>query len=184
MPDLERPHRARSIVECATVSALQRPRLVAVGDAHAGVLAALHRQCFEDPWTAEAVAGVLKVPGTFGLIACRTSEPAGFILCRTIGGEGEVLGLGVTPACRRSGIGARLLSGALVKAEARGALRMTLEVAIDNGAAHRLYSSAGFVTVGHRRSYYARSQGPRTDALILARDLRGCSGFVNPQTVD
>jgi ribosomal-protein-alanine N-acetyltransferase len=150
---------------------MQRMQLVAVADGHADVLAALHRQCFEDPWTADAVAGVLKVPGTFGLIACRGSDPAGFILCRTVGGEGEVLGLGVTPACRRSGIGVRLLSEALVRARACGALRMILEVAIDNGAARRLYESAGFVTVGHRRSYYARSHGPRTDALILACDL-------------
>ena len=161
-----------------------RPQLVLVGDAHAGVLAALHRQCFEDPWSAEAVAGVLKVPGTFGLIACQGGDPAGFILCQAVGGEGEVLGLGVTPAHRRSGIGASLLSEALVRAEALGALRMTLEVAIDNNAARRLYSSAGFVTVGHRRSYYARSQGPRTDALILARELGGCSGFANSQTMD
>jgi ribosomal protein S18 acetylase RimI-like enzyme len=61
---------------------------------------------------------------------------------------------------------------------------MTLEVAIDNNAARRLYSSAGFVTVGHRRSYYSRSQGPRTDALILACDLSGRSGFVNSQAMD
>jgi ribosomal-protein-alanine N-acetyltransferase len=163
------------------VSATQ---LVAARDEHAEVLAALHHQCFEDAWSADAVAGVLKVPGTFGIIACRGSDPAGFILCRTVGGEGEVLGLGVMAACRRSGIGGRLLSEALVRAEACGALRVTLEVAIDNNAARRLYSSAGFVTVGHRRSYYARSRGPRTDALILARGLGGCSGLVNPQTMD
>jgi ribosomal-protein-alanine N-acetyltransferase len=159
-------------------------QLVAACDAHADVLAALHRQCFEDAWSAEALAGVLKVPGTFGLIACQAGDPVGFILCRTIGGEGEVLGLGVTPARRRSGIGVRLLTEAMARAEALGALRMTLEVAIDNNAARRLYSSAGFVTVGHRRSYYSRSQGPRTDALILARSLSGRSGLVHSQTMD
>jgi ribosomal-protein-alanine N-acetyltransferase len=166
------------------MSAPQHLQIVAAHDAHPDVLAALHGRCFEDAWTAEAVAGVLKVPGTFGLIACQADDPVGFILFRTVGGEGEVLGLGVTPARRRSGIGGRLLSEALVRAEALGALRMTLEVAIDNNAARRLYSSAGFVTVGHRRSYYSRSQGPRTDALILACDLSGRSGFVNSQAMD
>ena len=159
-------------------------QLIAARDEHADVVAALHQQCFEDPWSADAVAEILKMPRTFGLIACRAHDPAGFILCRTVGGEGEVLGLGVTPAYRRSGVGGRLLSQALVTAEAWGALRMILEVAIDNGAARRLYESAGFITVGHRRSYYARSQGARTDALILARDLGSCSRFVNPQAMD
>ena len=130
------------------------------------------------------MAATLDVPGTFGFIACRTGDPAGFVLCRSVGGEGEVLGFGVTPACRRRGIGRNLLSAALAQAESYGAARMVLEVAIDNGAARRLYASAGFVAVGQRRNYYARAQGPRTDALVLACDLTGSSGVADPQAVD
>ena len=118
------------------------------------------------------MAGSLDVPGTFGFIACRASHPAGFVLCQGAGGESEVWGLGVTPAHRRRGVARKLLSAALGQAQAYGAGRMILEVAIDNGAARRLYASAGFVAVGQRRNYYARAHGARTDAFILACDLK------------
>lgn len=130
------------------------------------------------------MAASLDVPETFGFIACREADPAGFVLCRSVGGEGEVLGLGVTPACRRRGIARRLLSAAMAQAEAYGAARMILDVAIDNDAARRLYASVGFVAVGQRRNYYTRAQGPRTDALVLACDLTGPSEFADPQAVD
>lgn len=130
------------------------------------------------------MATTLDVPGTFGFIACRTRNPAGFILCRSAGGESEILGLGVTPQQRRRGIGRTLLSAGLAQAKAYGATRMILEVAVDNDAARHLYASAGFLAVGQRRNYYVRPRGARTDALILACDLTAPSGFADPQAVD
>lgn len=147
-------------------------QLVAVGVEHACVLVALHRQCFEECWSVDSMVRSLDVPGTFGFIACRASRPAGFVLCQGAGGESEVWGLGVTPAHRRRGVGRKLLTAALAQANAYGAARMILEVAIDNGAARRLYASVGFTAVGQRRNYYTRAHGARTDALILACNLR------------
>jgi [ribosomal protein S18]-alanine N-acetyltransferase len=158
-------------------------QLVAAGVEHACLLVALHRQCFDDGWSVNSMAATLDVPGTFGFIACRKEDPVGFVLCRSAGGESEVLGLGVTPACRRCGVGRRLLSAVVAQAEAYGAARLILEVAIDNSAARRLYASAGFIVVGQRRSYYARAQGARTDALVLSCDLTRPSGFAEPQAV-
>jgi [ribosomal protein S18]-alanine N-acetyltransferase len=163
---------------------MKTTQLVAAGVEHACVLVALHRQCFEECWSVNAMAGALDVPGAFGFIACRVADPAGFVLCQSVGGESEVLGLGVTPAHRRRGVGRKLLSAALAQAKAYGAARMILEVAIDNGAARRLYASAGFVAVGQRRNYYTRAHGPRTDAFILACDLTRPSGLADPQTMD
>jgi [ribosomal protein S18]-alanine N-acetyltransferase len=157
---------------------------VAAGVEHADVLVALHRQCFEECWSVNAMAGTLDMPGTFGFIACRAADPAGFVLCRGAGGESEVLALGVTPSCRLRRIGTTLLSAALAQAKSFGGARMILEVAIDNGAARRLYASAGFVAVGQRRSYYTRVHGPRIDALILERDLTGPSRFADPHAMD
>lgn len=130
------------------------------------------------------MATTLDIPGTFGFIACATKVPAGFILCRSAGGESEILGLGVTAGRRQRGIGRTLLSAGLAQARAYGAKRMILEVAVDNNAARRLYASAGFLAVGQRRNYYVRAGGVRTDALILARDLSASSGFTDPQAVD
>lgn len=160
------------------------PRLIATGVEHACVLVVLHRQCFEDRWSVHGMATTLDVPGTFGFIACGGKDPAGFILCRSVGGESEILGLGVKPGRRRRGVGRTLLSAGMAQAKAYGAARMILEVAVDNDAARRLYASAGFLAVGQRRNYYVRARGAHTDALVLACDLTAPSGFADPQPVD
>jgi ribosomal-protein-alanine N-acetyltransferase len=56
-------------------------------------------------------------------------------------------------------------------AAARGATRLFLEVADDNAAALALYARAGFSEAGRRPGYYARPDGVRQDALILALNL-------------
>ncbi len=48
---------------------------------------------------------------------------------------------------------------------------MFLEVAAGNAAAIGLYEGAGFQRVGLRRGYYAKSEGPAEDALVLRRPL-------------
>ncbi|MFA4893699.1 GNAT family N-acetyltransferase, partial [Brevundimonas sp.] len=57
------------------------------------------------------------------------------------------------------------------EAAARGARRLFLEVAEDNEAARALYGRAGFSEAGRRPRYYARADGSRRDALLLALDL-------------
>ena len=96
------------------------------------------------------------------------SEPDGFILIRVVADEAEILTLAVRPAARREGLGARLVEAAVVRAAARGAERMFLEVAEDNVAARALYARTGFVEAGRRRGYYARADGSREDALVLS----------------
>ncbi|HET8995878.1 MAG TPA: ribosomal-protein-alanine acetyltransferase, partial [Acetobacteraceae bacterium] len=49
------------------------------------------------------------------------------------------------------------------EAHHRGAATLTLEVAVDNAAARRLYESTGFTQVGRRKRYYADG----SDALVL-----------------
>jgi ribosomal-protein-alanine N-acetyltransferase len=56
-------------------------------------------------------------------------------------------------------------------AAAQGATRLFLEVADDNAAALALYARAGFSEAGRRPGYYARPDGGRQDALILALNL-------------
>ncbi|MNE73850.1 ribosomal-protein-alanine N-acetyltransferase [compost metagenome] len=82
--------------------------------------------------------------------------------------EAEILTLAVRPSARRSGLGARLVEAAVVRAAALGAERMFLEVAGDNAAARALYARAGFHEAGRRRGYYARADGSREDALVLS----------------
>ena len=47
-----------------------------------------------------------------------------------------------------------------------------LEVAHDNRAALSLYESLGFKTVGERKGYYHRNDGPAGAALVMRLKLR------------
>ncbi len=136
-------------------------------------LSLLHRACFpEDPWDPSAISAILGIPGFFGRIAWRDDEPAGFAFAVDLGGECEILALGVVPGRRRAGLGSALLDSIGGEARGRGARSLVLEVAADNAAARALYAASGFVPVGRRRNYYRRA-GPPVDALILRLMLAG-----------
>jgi ribosomal-protein-alanine N-acetyltransferase len=87
---------------------------------------------------------------------------------RVVADTAEVLTVGVVPASRRHGIGARLLAMLLEEARRRGAVEAFLEVRADNLGAQKLYERARFVTVGVRRGYY---DGGRMDAVVMRRAL-------------
>lgn len=140
------------------------PRLAGAEDLPA--LAALHATAFDTPWPEAELAALLDSPGAFALLA----EGEGFILCRSIAGEAEILTLAVAPAARRAGLGRALVEAAAEVAEQRGAEALFLEVAEDNAAALALYRAAGFADAGRRRGYYER-QGGTADALVMRRTL-------------
>jgi [ribosomal protein S18]-alanine N-acetyltransferase len=142
-----------------------------VSRAAATLLSALHEICFPDePWSASAIAEVMGIPGFFGQLALKEERPAGFVLALDLGGECELLSLGVVPEQRRSGMGSMLLHSICLVARSRGAGSIVLEVAEDNAAARGLYSKLGFAEVGRRLHYYARAQNV-INALILRRAL-------------
>ncbi len=149
--------------------------VVAAGAAHAQAMALIHAAAFPFPqrWGADEIAVQVSFPGTCGLIcippiSSRLEEPGGgFILFRVAADEAEVLTLAVSPACRRRGLGGRLLQAALDCAQAHGAARMFLEVAAENIPALSLYAGYDFAQVGHRPGYYPGG----SDALVLRRDL-------------
>jgi ribosomal-protein-alanine N-acetyltransferase len=130
-------------------------------------LAALHAQCFPDPWGAKALRELLAT----GAFAFRDHD--GFVLARVAGGEAEILTLAVAPAARGRGLGRALLQAAINKARALGAGTMFLEVGADNPAALALYAGLGFVKVGDRKAYYAANSPVGRDALVLRLPLDG-----------
>jgi ribosomal-protein-alanine N-acetyltransferase len=135
----------------------------------------MHRACFpEDPWDAAALARIVGLSGGFGYLAWHGDTPAGFVLARDLGGEVEILSLGVLPERRRRGVGRALIDSVVAEAERRRAGSLVLEVATENEAARRLYAGIGFVQVGRRPRYYQRTSG-RVDALILRRGITGAS---------
>lgn len=151
------------------------PAITRAGPAHAGLLAALHGLSFERGWTEDEFLSLMSSPGTWVLVASGTAgagggDPLGFVMMRTAGGEAECLTLCTVPQARRRGVARRLLDAALADPACAGQ-RVFLEVAADNEAARALYLGAGFAQVGRRKAYYEGPAG-RTDALVLARDVR------------
>ncbi len=149
-----------------------------VSGAAAGALATplsmLHAACFpQEPWSPQAMAKIMAITGFFGRIAWEDDVPAGFALALDLGGECEILSLGVVPEQRRRGTGSALLAAIGDEAGRRGGDRVFLEVAADNTPALALYSAAGFIQIARRSHYYRRLSGA-VDALVLRATI-GCS---------
>ena len=87
---------------------------------------------------------------------------------RIVAATAEVLTVGVIPAARRHGIGARLLALLLDEARRRDVTEAFLEVRVDNTAAQKLYERSRFVRVGVRRGYY---DSGRVDAVVMRKQL-------------
>ena len=85
------------------------------------------------------------------------------------GGEvADVMTVAVTPAARGRGLGRRLLDELEVRAAARRAASVMLEVRADNTSAIGLYERAGYAVVSIRRRYY---QPGDVDALVMRKSL-------------
>jgi [ribosomal protein S18]-alanine N-acetyltransferase len=142
-------------------------RRASVEDAPA--LAEIHARSFDPAWSADDLAALLSGAGVLAVMA-EDEAPFGFALIQTIAEQAEVLTLAVDPARRRAGVGRALITTSLAAARVLNAEAMFLEVAVDNTAAHGLYTSLGFETAGRRAGYYRRADG-MVDALILRRSL-------------
>ncbi len=129
-------------------------------------VAAIEEQQMADGWSGGMLAAELRSGRSVCLLAEESGEVMGYIFCRHVAGEAEVLRLGVVGPHRRQGIGARLLAAALLRLARHGAVTCFLEVRRSNTGARRFYSGHGFVNVGLRRRYY---RGPVEDGLVMCR---------------
>lgn len=95
-------------------------------------------------------------------VAVQQGGVAGFIVTReTAPGECEILNLAIAPACRRQGIGKRLVEHVIQSTQAR----WFLEVRESNVAAIALYNLLGFKPVGRRENYYNE---PPEAAIVMS----------------
>jgi ribosomal-protein-alanine N-acetyltransferase len=76
--------------------------------------------------------------------------------------------MGVDPAWRCQGVGESLIEGTREKARNK-ALKLTLEVRVDNLKVIKLYEKTGFFRVGLRKNYYeGKVDGLLMDSLVGA----------------
>lgn len=142
--------------------------------ADAPAMASAHAQAFDTPWDEMDFEDLVQAPGRFGFVV-RGEDPAGVLICRAVGGEAEILTVGVAPWARRQGVGLALMTAAIGAAKAAGAEEMFLEVDVDNAGAVALYERLGFVRTGLRKGYYDRGAAGRADALVMRLDLTSAS---------
>ncbi|MDR3326348.1 MAG: GNAT family N-acetyltransferase [Rhodospirillaceae bacterium] len=125
---------------------------------------------------------ILAMQGVFGFISVnncnndeysyRNKDSQGFILCRSVADEAEVLTLLVLPQFRRNGLARGFLDLAIIKACKSGAKTMFLEVEKDNNQAIALYTNMGFEQIGYRSKYY-NNHDALTMRLLLFHFLKG-----------
>jgi tRNA threonylcarbamoyladenosine biosynthesis protein TsaB len=137
----------------------------------AGLIAALHAECFDNPWPASDIARLMAMPGAVTLLASAEGEPCAFLIGRQAAGEAEILTLGTRPFARRQGAARALVEELRNVLAAAGTDLLFIEVASNNEPAQRLYSGLGFANVGRRKHYYEKPGGPSEDAIILRRNF-------------
>jgi tRNA threonylcarbamoyl adenosine modification protein YeaZ/ribosomal-protein-alanine acetyltransferase len=136
------------------------------------VLAALHAECFEQPWTAKEFARLMALPKAHALLALEGKEPAGFVLANAAAGEAEILTIATRPRNRRKGHAHKLIDKLTAELSSeQGVQSLFIEVAASNNAAVALYEKAGFKPVGLRKSYYRSANGSTDDAHVMRKDL-------------
>ncbi len=145
-------------------------RIVDAEPRHLAQLVKLEHSCFSLPWTEQQLLGQLR-DDMHEFLAAEGPEGAllGYVGMTCVLDEGYISNVAVDPACRRQGIGDRLIEAMLRRAEERELAFVTLEARQSNLAALRLYEKHGFVPVGRRKNYYDL---PREDAVLMTKYLK------------
>jgi ribosomal-protein-alanine N-acetyltransferase len=120
-------------------------------------LAEIDRACFPPQIASSEAdfASTLRAPRTVAIVA--EADPAGvagFVLGAASGPVAHVITIDVLPAFRRQGIGTLLLSALEDRLRQSGAIRLILEVAVENVPARRLYEKLRYQQTRMLPEYY------------------------------
>ena len=126
---------------------------------------------FPEPWTkGMLIDEITNTSNRRYTVAIENGEVVGYLGVMFVMDELHVNTIGILTGHEGRGIATSLLDEAWAHAIERGVVRATLEVAVSNTRAQRLYHRYGFRPVGVRKNYYERSH---EDALVLWADLPG-----------
>lgn len=138
--------------------------IITPAEAHdAGVLAALEKECFSEPWHESALLDAMASEDYICLKAVCAGTIAGYALFQNICAEGYVCSIAVFAEMRQKGIGRALLR-AMKEYTDKNLQFLTLEVRPSNTPAIALYESEGFLPAGRRKNFYRK---PTEDALLM-----------------
>lgn len=140
---------------------------VLMNESHVTQIADLERLCFSMPWSENSIRSELNNPLSLWVIAQDNGTVTGYVGSQTVLGETDMMNIAVHPACRRNGVGRKLVLELISRLKEQGSHALILEVRASNDPAIRLYEQLGFVQVGRRPNYYSQ---PKEDALILRKE--------------
>lgn len=127
------------------------------------LLVELERVCLPDFWRKNTLQNVMNEARYLVLIV----EDWGYLIGWSVAGTAEIERIGILPARRGCGWGARLVREAVAAFANRNAREIWLEVRESNGAARALYAKCEFEESGRRRDYYDDGE----DAILMKREL-------------
>lgn len=138
------------------------------------VIAAIEREVFTVPWSAEAFVSELK-HNQFARYTVMELDRniIGYGGMWVVMDEAHVTNVAVRAPYRGRGYGEMLMRRLMQTAREQGAKSMTLEVRVSNEVAQNLYRKLGFVQNGIRPRYYTDNL---EDAYIMWADLTAGGG--------
>ncbi len=128
-------------------------------------IAALEKECFSEPWSAEDVAESA-AEGVMFFVFEEGGKTVGYAGLQTVLDEGYITNVAVSRSHRRQGVGKALLEEFDKAAEKFSLSFISLEVRESNTAAIALYASCGYKNEGVRKDFY---RDPRENAIIMTK---------------
>lgn len=128
-------------------------------------IAELEKECFSDPWSAEAILESAASRVRFFVFE-ENEKIVGYVGLQTVLDEGYITNIAVSSAHRRKGIGKSLLNTLDKLAEELSLSFISLEVRESNLSAIELYTGAGYLSDGIRPNFY---ENPRENAIIMTK---------------
>ena len=129
----------------------------------------LMKECFSVPWSVDALKEMFYTKGYCSFLAKEEDAIIGYIGMKVVLDEADITNVAVDAACRKCGVGERMLLELLKAGEDRGVRAFTLEVRESNLAALALYQKIGFEECGVRKNFY---DFPKENAVIMWKYLQ------------
>ncbi len=128
-------------------------------------IAELEKECFRDPWSAEAVLESA-ASGVRFFVFEENAQIIGYVGLQTVLDEGYITNIAVSSAHRRKGVGKALLNTLDKTARELSLSFISLEVRESNLSAIELYTKTGYLSDGKRPNFY---ENPRENAIIMTK---------------
>lgn len=132
-------------------------------------VARIEKETFSLPWSQQGFADSLMQENTCYLVAYRGEKLVGYCGFLKVLDEADITNVAVDAACRKCGVGEKMLLELLKAGEDRGVRAFTLEVRESNLPALALYQKIGFEACGVRKNFY---DFPKENAVIMWKYLQ------------